>query len=125
MPIFGHSKFHSVFLYQKGSNEFRMCIFGHFEFIPVFLGKIFRKNSEWPFLAFQIDTSHFGKNCQKKFRMAIFLTRCNNCYYIAKYRVCVPYGRLLFVRDITITSALYMSSTNQSSSSHRCLYRHQ
>ena len=38
---------------------------------------------------------------------------------------CVPYGRLLFVRDITITSALCMSRTNQSSSSHRCLYRHQ
>ena len=39
---------------------------------------------------------------------------------------CVPYGRLLFVRDITITSALdCMSRTNRSSSSHRCLYRHQ
>ena len=37
-----------------------------------------------------------------------------------------PYGRLLFVRDITITSTLdCMSRTNQSSSSHRCLHRHQ
>ena len=38
---------------------------------------------------------------------------------------CVPYGRLLFAWDITITSALdCMSRTDQSSSSHRCLYRH-
>ena len=50
MPIFDHSKFLSVFLYQKGFNKFRMCIFGHSEFIPVFL----------------------GKNCQKKFGMSIF-----------------------------------------------------
>ena len=71
-----------------------MHIFGHSKFIPVFLGKIVRKNSEWPFLAipnlyqsfcekllakiqngnfwpFQIYTSLFGKNCQIKFRMAI------------------------------------------------------
>ena len=39
---------------------------------------------------------------------------------------CVLYGRLLFLRDITITSALdCMSRTDQSSSSRRCLYRHQ
>ena len=72
-----------------------MAIFGCSKFIPVFLGKNVRKNSEWPFLAvpnlyqsfwkklpekiqnghfwlFQIYTSLFGKNCQKKFRMAIF-----------------------------------------------------
>ena len=62
---------------------------------PVFLGKIVRKSSEWPFLAilnlyqsfwgklsekirnghfwpFQINTSLSGKNCEKKFGMAIF-----------------------------------------------------
>ena len=75
--------------------KFGMANFGHSKFIPVFLGKIIRKNSEWPFLAipnlyqsfweklsekiwnghfwpFQIYTSLFGKNCQKKFGTAIF-----------------------------------------------------
>ena len=88
MPIFGHSKFLPVYLYQKDLNTFGMPIFGHSEFIPVFLGKIIGKNSEWPFLAipnlyqsfweklsekiqnghfwpFSIYTSLFGKNCQK------------------------------------------------------------
>ena len=88
MPIFGHSKFIPVFLYQKGLNKFGMHIFG-------FLGKIVGKNSEWPFMAipnvyqsfleklseeiqnghfwpFQIYTSLFGKICQKKFGTAIF-----------------------------------------------------
>ena len=72
MPNICHSEFLPVFLYQKGLNKFRMCIFGHYEFtlaiwgkiveiiqngqighsefIPVFLGKIVRKNLEWPFL---------------------------------------------------------------------------
>ena len=49
-----------------------MTIFGHFKFIPVLLGKIVRKNLEWPFWLFQIYTSLFGENCQKKFQMAIF-----------------------------------------------------
>ena len=72
-----------------------MPIFGHSEFILVFLGKIVRKNLEQPFLAimnlyqsfweklsekiqngnfwpFRIYTSLFGKNCQKKFEMAFF-----------------------------------------------------
>ena len=31
--------------------KFGMTIFGHSEFIPVFLGKIVRKTLEWPFLA--------------------------------------------------------------------------
>ena len=84
MPIFGHSKFLPVFLYQKGLNEFGIHIFGHSELIPVFWRKIFGKNLEWPFLAipnlfqsswekllgkipnshfwpFQIHTSIFGK----------------------------------------------------------------
>ena len=75
--------------------KFRTAIFGHSEFVPVFLGKIDGKNSEWPFLAipnlyqscwetlsekfqnshfwsFQIYTSLFGKNCQKKFQTTIF-----------------------------------------------------
>ena len=71
-----------------------MHIFGHSEFIPVFLGKIVGKNSEQPFLAilnlyqssweklseknwnghfwpFQIYTSLFGK-LSEKFGMTIF-----------------------------------------------------
>ena len=49
------------------------------------------------------------------------------CYQMGyNYIRTVPYGRLLFVWDITITSTLdCMSRTNRSSSSHRCLYRHQ
>ena len=75
--------------------KFRTAFFGHSEFIPVFLCKIVGKNSEQPYLAiqnlyqsfweklsekiqnshiwpFRIYTSLFGKNCQKKFRTAIF-----------------------------------------------------
>ena len=89
-----HSEYTSLF----GKNcwkKFRMAIFGHSKFIPVFLGKIVGKNLEQPFLAvlnlyqsfweklseknwnghfwpFQIYTSLFGKNCWKKFGMAIF-----------------------------------------------------
>ena len=71
-----------------------MVIFGHSEFIPVFLGKIVRNNFEWPFLAilnlyqsvleklfekiwnshlwpFWIYGSLFGKDFLKKFGMAI------------------------------------------------------
>ena len=67
---------------------FEMAIFGHSKFMPVFLGKIVRKNLKWPFLAiqnlyqsfweklleiiwnghfwpFQIYTSLSGKNCWK------------------------------------------------------------
>ena len=40
-----------------------MAIFGHFEFIPVFLGKLLEKNQNSHFWPFQIYTSHFGKNC--------------------------------------------------------------
>ena len=66
-----------------------MAIFGHSEFVPVFLGKIVRKKLEQPYLAipnlyqsfwekllekiwndhfwpYQIYTSPFGKHCQKK-----------------------------------------------------------
>ena len=75
--------------------KFRMAIFGHSKFIAVFLGKIVRRNSEWPFLAIPnlnqsfweklseriqnghflpiwIYTSHFRKNCQKKIGVTIF-----------------------------------------------------
>ena len=77
------------------SEKFRMAIFGHSKFIEVFLGKIVRKNLEWWFLVILnlyksfweklseiIWNSHFwpvwiyaslcGKNCQKKYGMAIF-----------------------------------------------------
>ena len=69
--------------------KFRMAIFGHSKFVPVFLTKIVGKNLKWPFLAipnlyqsfwetlskknwnihfwpFLIYTSLFGKNCWKK-----------------------------------------------------------
>ena len=75
--------------------KFGTTIFGHSKFIPVFLGNIVRKRLEQTFLAipnlyqsfwekllekiwnnhfwpFQIYTSLSGKNCWKKFRMAIF-----------------------------------------------------
>ena len=66
MPIFGHSKFLPVFLYQKGFNKFRMHIFGHSKFIPVFLGKIVGKNLEQPFLAIpNLYQSFWGKLSEK------------------------------------------------------------
>ena len=72
-----------------------MAIFSHSEFVPVFLGKIVRKNLEQPFFAIlnsyqsfweklseKIGTAifghsklipvFFGKNCQKKFGTATF-----------------------------------------------------
>ena len=49
-----------------------MHTFGHSEFIPVFLGKIFGKIWNSHFWPFQIYTSLLGKNCQKKFGAAIF-----------------------------------------------------
>ena len=48
------------------------AIFGHSEFIPVFLEKIVRKNLEYHFWPFWIYTSLFVKNCQKKFGTTIF-----------------------------------------------------
>ena len=117
MPIFGHSELYQSFwekLLEKIWNghfwlfqiytslfgkichkKFKMAILGHFKFIPVFLGKIVRKNLEWPILAipnlyqsfreillekvqnghfwpFLIYISLFRKNCQKKLGMAIF-----------------------------------------------------
>ena len=57
------------------------------------------------------------------------LARRHDCCYATKWVIITSTLcpiRLLFVWDITITSALdCMSYTNQSSSSHRCLYRHQ
>ena len=78
-----------------------MAIFDLSKFIPVFLGKIVGKYLEWPFLgilnlyqsfwgklsekiqnghfwSFQIYTSLFGKNFQKKFRQP-FLAILNLC----------------------------------------------
>ena len=51
MAIFGHSEFIPVFLGKIVRKKFGMAIFGHSEFIPVFLGKIGGKNWEQPFLA--------------------------------------------------------------------------
>ena len=52
--------------------NFGTAIFGHSEFIPVFLRNIVGKNLEWPFCPFQIYTSFFGENCWEKFGTAIF-----------------------------------------------------
>ena len=105
MPIFGHSKFLPVFLYQKGLNKFRMhifghskficlfgkncwkkfrmAIFGHSKFIPVFLGKIVRKNLEWPLLAIpNLYQSFWEKLSEKIWNGHLHpmqrLARCNN-----------------------------------------------
>ena len=66
MPIFGHSKFLPVFLYQKCLNKFRMCIFCHSEFIPVLLAKIVKKIQNGHFWPFKICSSLLGKNYWKK-----------------------------------------------------------
>ena len=66
--IFGHSEF-----WEKNcQKKFGTAIFGHSEFIPVFLGKIVRKNLEQPFLAIPNLYQSFWENCQKKFRITIF-----------------------------------------------------
>ena len=68
--IFGHS-FIPVFLgkiVRKNLN----AIFGHSEFIPVFLGKTVKKIKNYHFWPFWIYTSLFVKNCQKKIWNAIF-----------------------------------------------------
>ena len=49
-----------------------MHIFGHSEFIPVFLGKIVSKNLEWPFLAIQSLYQSFWEKLLEKFETAIF-----------------------------------------------------
>ena len=53
------------FFWEKLSEKIGTTIFGHSKFIPVFLGKIVGKNSEWPFLAIPNFTS-LEKNCWKK-----------------------------------------------------------
>ena len=96
MCIFGHSKFMPVFLgkierknsewpflaipnlYQSWENcwkKIQNSHFGHSKFIPVILGKIVRKNSKWPFLAILNLYQSFGKNCWKKFGMAIYIIK--------------------------------------------------
>ena len=93
--LFWPFRIYTSLFVQNCWKKFRTAIFGHSEFIPVFLGKIVGKNSEQPYLAiqnlyqsfweklsekiqnslfwpFRIYTSLFGKNCWKKFRTAIF-----------------------------------------------------
>ena len=50
MAIFGHSKLIPVFR-ENVPKKIQNGHFWPFQFIPVFLGKIVGKNSEWPFLA--------------------------------------------------------------------------
>ena len=49
-----------------------MHIFGHSEFIAVFLGKIVGKIQNGHFWPFQIYTSPFEKDCQKKIQNSHF-----------------------------------------------------
>ena len=51
MAIFGHSKFVPVFLGKIVGKKIGTAIFAHSELIPVFLEKIIRIKSEQPFLA--------------------------------------------------------------------------
>ena len=68
--------------------KFRTAMFGHSEFIPVFLGKMVGKNLEWPFLAFlNLYLSFLGKIVRKNlewpflailnFSVHITLIECN------------------------------------------------
>ena len=57
--------------WEKLLEKFGMAILGHSEFVPVFLGKIVRKNSEQLFLAIPSLYPSFGKNCWKKFGMPL------------------------------------------------------
>ena len=66
MAIFGHSKFVPVFLRKIVGKKFKMAIFGHTKFIAVLLGNIVKKNWNIHFWPFLIYTSLFGKNCWKK-----------------------------------------------------------
>ena len=49
-----------------------MAIFDHSKFIPVFLGKIVRKNSEWPFLAIPNLYQSFGEKLLEKIQNGHF-----------------------------------------------------
>ena len=69
MAIIGHSEFIPV-IWENCRKKFRMAIFGHSEFILVFLGKIARKNLEWPSFAIPSLYQSFCENCQKKFATA-------------------------------------------------------
>ena len=73
MAIFGHSKFVPVFLRKIIGKQFKMAIFGHSKFIPVLLGNIVKKKLEQPFLAIpNLYQSFWEKLLEKKFGMAIF-----------------------------------------------------
>ena len=61
--------------WEKLSEKIWNAIFDHSEFIPVFLGKIVRKNLEWPYHFWPLSEFipvYLGKIVRKKFRMAIF-----------------------------------------------------
>ena len=64
MAIFGRKYF-----WQK---IFRMAVFDHFQFVPVFLGKTVGINSECLFLAILNLYQSFSEKLSEKFRMAIF-----------------------------------------------------
>ena len=95
MAIFGQSTSIPNILVKIVRKNSEQPIFGHSQFIPVFLAKTVGNNSEQPFLTipnlyqsfweklsekiqnghfwpFQIYTSLFEKNCQKKIATAIF-----------------------------------------------------
>ena len=104
-----------------------MAIFDHSEFIPVFLGKIVRKNSEQPFLdipnlyqsfweklsekicnsyfwPFRIYISLLGKIVRKKIGMAIFASSCEmkhgkSTMYVYISKIVIYLGKDRFILD--------------------------
>ena len=72
MPIFGHSKFLPVFMYQKALIDSECTFLAILNLYQSFWEKLLEKIQNGHFWPFLIYTSLFGKNCWKKFGMAIF-----------------------------------------------------
>ena len=62
----------SLFWIKLSGNNLEQIIFGHSEFIPVFLGNIVRKNLEQWFLAILNLYQSFWEKLSEKFGMTIF-----------------------------------------------------
>ena len=73
MPIFGHSEFIPVFLGKIVGKKFGTAIFGHSEFRPVFLGKIVEKNLEWLFHIFSVHITSIECNGLESNKICTFL----------------------------------------------------
>ena len=71
MPFLAIPNLYQSF-WEKLSEKIWNAIFDHSEFIPVFLGKIVRKNSEQPFLAILNLYQSFWEKLSKKLKTTIF-----------------------------------------------------